>query len=396
MPPSVVVSHHDHSSSQLSGKQHPHAHTARNSSSLTNCSGQHGSRSNHLMLPKMCPRHRVPSVGSSEAGGNSYPKSNELFGYKNRKSRRSRSYLSTSEVASSVDLNEFRHTSTSFFLKRKKQQSSSSAALKYNLSSSAPNRPNTTGSGNGFGKNNANAYTAVYKKSSHKSSKSTGIIIPETNESIVASTANGTSGKHISYPTSNAIHIGSGNPMNSLLNRVRKENANRVHFSLANTDDEDSSSVVDSVTGVPDSSNAAVDKLSVSNETFDADKLFKQALSSKHQQQAAQSSEEDDDDDEDTYHSFTRHSSNLKSVVDDVEMTETTDTNEKENSDANRTLLANNSSNLLFSLEESKLREATNSTSEVINLNCEGKKSSIEWENYWDNLEFNALGKLNI
>lgn len=63
----------------------------------------------NFYYPKLCPRHRVPSICSSETAS--------ATGYRQRKPKRARSYVS-SDVASSVDLNEFK-SSKSYSRRRK-------------------------------------------------------------------------------------------------------------------------------------------------------------------------------------------------------------------------------------------------------------------------------------
>lgn len=69
-----------------------------------------------MYYPKLCARHRVPSVCGSESGQQQL---NNL-----RKSTRNRSYTS-STVASSVDLNEFKSSRSSYSRKRTKTSKSS-------------------------------------------------------------------------------------------------------------------------------------------------------------------------------------------------------------------------------------------------------------------------------
>ncbi|CAF0713096.1 unnamed protein product [Brachionus calyciflorus] len=74
------------------------------------------------MYPKICPRHRVPSICSSETAS--------MSSYRYRKPKRNRSYIS-SDVASSVDLNEYK--SSRSYTRRKKYNSlneDSTASLK--------------------------------------------------------------------------------------------------------------------------------------------------------------------------------------------------------------------------------------------------------------------------
>lgn len=63
----------------------------------------------NFYYPKLCPRHRVPSICSSET--------TSATGYRQRRPKRTRSYVS-SDVASSVDLNEFK-SSRSYSRRRK-------------------------------------------------------------------------------------------------------------------------------------------------------------------------------------------------------------------------------------------------------------------------------------
>jgi hypothetical protein len=425
---------HDHTANNNNSSHQHHHHNHNGAKNNNNNSTAH---SHHLSLPKICPRHRVPSVGSSEAGGggSSYPKSNELFGYKSgtggrssgtTRSRRSRSHLSTSELASSVDLNEFR-LSKSYYAKHKRP----SPVTNPFISASVPSNNNKLGAG----RNSSVYVNPLYnRKSMQKNSRksSTGIIIPEANESLV-NVPSIVISHHGNSSTNNNRQTGSmniGNGTTALLNRtsVRKENSNRVHFSLTNTSDDDEEvDDVDSSAGSGANATAAVpianskagaaaaaavaglEKLSMSNETFDADKLFQQALSSS-EVPVGNCSDDDDDVEEDAgaayRHAFARHS--LNNMVDDVEMAEVEDDScdavkqqtqfVLKDADPSKIVVNSVSSGLLFGLEdaiESGPAAASNSN-EAMNLDCEGKKSSIEWENYWDNLEFNALGKLNI
>lgn len=79
------------------------------SGSVTKISSVSDVGSSNLFYPKLCPRHRVPSICSSETAS--------ATGYRQRKPKRARSYVS-SDVASSVDLNEFK-SSKSYSRRRK-------------------------------------------------------------------------------------------------------------------------------------------------------------------------------------------------------------------------------------------------------------------------------------
>jgi hypothetical protein len=92
--------------------------------------------------PKICPRHRVPSVCSSEAGTISYKSgatgasggtaghmlSSSIDAHGIYMKRRTRSFQ-RSECASSVDLNEFKVSRSSFSFANKRKRSSHSISI---------------------------------------------------------------------------------------------------------------------------------------------------------------------------------------------------------------------------------------------------------------------------
>ena len=341
-----LLESHQYSSSKLS-EMHMHKSCSRN----------------QFYFPKICPRHRVPSVCSSDAGN-----INEFSYPGSRKSRRSRSHLSGSEVASSVDLNEFK-ISKSYFLKKKKPSSNKSQ-----ISSSVPNKA--------FQKMPVMAAANGYKKVTPPKKLSSEFVKLQQQTEEATKTAH--------FTTSNAIKINVSN--NSLVSRSKKEGVPRVHFHLANTTDEDD-----------DDEEGSIEKLSASNEAYSADKLFKQALGESSSREESVSGGMSHIN---TYPNLIQQRSEVSNT--DVDMVEE-DADQVNPSSANPILEIKpnfSSSNLLFKLEDDKTQVAVDekgataagnsSSGEQMILNCEGKKSSIEWENYWDNLEFNALGKLNI
>lgn len=354
-----------------------HRHSGASISSSTN--------NNQFYFPKICPRHRVPSVCSSEASfsqrnnnsSNSNTPSQKNFlavvsrrTSKSRGGQRARMNYSGSDVASSVDLNEFKLSNAFFTKNRSKSRQQQLKKSEACFSSSLPARTSDT-----------------YRKASSPKSPPKTIV-----EKTICEADLDTINKY--HASSSAIQI------------TKQQGKKLVHFDL----------------DVSGTSSDDDEKVSVSNnDVYTGERLFKQAASCSLNEMMR--IKDEDEENVEMSVPFTNLSTNATDdekgalLVDPAVTLEQT-----EQDDMNR----NESANFLFSYEEGDIKmpeqkeekekcfgdEEMDDDDDEDNegeKETSGKKeTSMEWanssvattgggdDNYWDNLEFNAMGKLNI
>lgn len=265
-----------------------------------------------LYHPKLCARHRVPSICSSETGGATSLNSAQ---FKLRKSRRNRSYVSnTSDLASSVDLNEFKLSKSHSYSRRRKYFSESSNPNIQSLNKKAiPLRP----------------------KRSNKSLERMNLLDKSEEE--------------INLEDKMKIFINSQDS-NA---KSQRETSNRVHFHLSNNTDDENDDSRDLNSKV--ASNESINFISESNN----DKMFTSSSNNMLIE---------------PYNDF-----NIKGPI----VTEPPDDNDNEyNPRSNDNIV--HLSPISTPISMPNLNASNNS------------ERPMEWDSYFDNLELNALGRVNI
>ena len=176
----------------------------------------HTSRMSAMYYPKLCPRHRVPSVCSSEATSH----------YRDRRSRRTTS--NASDLASSVDINEFKSKSSRFYTRK----NNSSGVLK-NFQEGSRSSSGGNKHARGSTKTNASAPSIPWNYRRYLSVGDKSHQEDEDKQTLF------TVNQHdVANPDSTANALKLKNP---------KETSNRVHFhlnakALTSTDEEDEAS----------------------------------------------------------------------------------------------------------------------------------------------------------
>lgn len=281
-------------------------------------------------VPKMCPRHRVPSICSSETGG---PGSSLNGNQLRLRRRRNRSYVSnTSDVASSVDLNEYKSAKAYSYSRRRKYDSYNEGSIADSDSTKRLSYSKSRKSFKSFDR------LSLENKNENMELNNKIQMLLNSQESICKTTTQPESNKTSTTTT-------------------------RVHFHLNHqSDDENVSKENNSQVASNEPINYVSDSNKIVNTNF---VLFNESRneqdSSYNSQETGPIVTEPDDDDEDEI-----KTSKLNK--------------RRSNSD----------------LSHLRSRKNLNSTSDMDDHDTNAIGDSIEWESYFDSLELNAIGRVNI
>ena len=323
------------SSSKLSQLKDKPSH--ENKGGKSSDSSSRTSRLSTMYYPKLCARHRVPSICSSEATSQYM-----------RKSRRTTSYASNnSDLASSVDINEFKSKSARFYSRRNTQSSSSIISTDNNKVSSRHLRvPSRSASGS---TNESN----IFKRNLSSFDK------PYTDDEKQKQ-------KLLMVNEQSSMDVDIVMREKSTKNKSQRENGNRVHFhlnsiTLTSTDEEDE---------------LPIEKVSFNNKpTVDLN----------------------EDKNEDA-----EYQNNTNVTIQEIpnESTMNNDAPLKpiiENSGSNNQIPASKPINIKQSPTGNKQLMLTYEPGSTNPRPSNKNGAPLEWDNdpYWDNLELNAVGKIN-